>query len=478
MATRLDPDPDTHGIKHSMISFALLLFVICTIQFYFAAAHTWVWPFYVAVMAVAYVIHLWHRKSATISLSKAWLICVGFFFAWTAFQSMPLPVKLLAGLSPNRHAVLMQSASLTGLPVKWGTISYNIEESMAWWILMIVLWGVYLIFRDELTHRRRLTLLITVFFAVAFLQSIYGILQSLIPNMGVLGLPGGHMGYARGTYFNRNHFAGFIEMMFPLCLGYMLSYREWKIGGNRIGNSAKNKKVVGSGGNQLVFLWAVIMIMMLLATLFSQSRAGILGILLGVFVFSLLVRTAHKKVAHRLWFGLAVILGMTLLYGFRIGFEGLIDRFMDIGDGNDRTSFWLDSLPIFKDHPLGIGLMNFKSVFRVYEESTSFIGTVRHTHNDILQLLIETGWPGFIALFGGFLVLIYKKIIQVIHMRPQNDPMHFFLATGALCGLISIGFHSFFDFNLQIPANMVYFVILLAILNVCTEEGDMGRQRE
>ncbi len=477
MTTRLDPDPDTHGIKRCMIPFAILLFVICTIQFYFAAAHAWVWPFYVAVMAVAYVIHLWQRKSATISLSKAWLICVGFFFAWTAFQCMPLPVKLLAVLSPNRHAVLMQSASLTGLPVNWGSICYNMDESMAWWILMIVLGGVYFVFRDELTSRRRLTLLITVFFALAFLQSIYGILQSLIPEMGVLGVQGGHMGFSRGTYFNRNHMAGFIEMMFPLCLGYMLSYKDWQLGGVPLRNGVKNKKMSVPGGNQPIFLWAVIIIMMLVAILFSKSRAGILGILLGLLVFATLIRVAHKKVAHRLWLGLAVILGMTLLYGFRIGFEGLIDRFMDIGEGNPRTAFWIDSLAILKDHPFGIGLMNFKSVFRVYEESTSFIGTVRHTHNDILQLLIETGWPGFIALFGGFVVFIYKKIIQVIHMRPQNDPMHFFLATGALCGLISIGFHSFFDFNLQIPANMVYFVILLAILNVCTEKSNIERPR-
>jgi hypothetical protein len=37
---------------------------------------------------------------------------------------------------------------------------------------------------------------------------------------------------------------------------------------------------------------------------------------------------------------------------------------------------------------------------------------------------------------------------------------------GAFSGLVSISFHSFFDFNLQIPANAVYFVALLAIMKV------------
>jgi hypothetical protein len=40
------------------------------------------------------------------------------------------------------------------------------------------------------------------------------------------------------------------------------------------------------------------------------------------------------------------------------------------------------------------------------------------------------------------------------------------MAIGALSGLVSIAFHSFFDFNLQMPANCVYFVMLLGIVDV------------
>jgi hypothetical protein len=52
-------------------------------------------------------------------------------------------------------------------------------------------------------------------------------------------------------------------------------------------------------------------------------------------------------------------------------------------------------------------------------------------------------------------------------MNPHKDPMRFFLAIGAFSGLMSLAFHSFFDFNLQIPANCVYFVTLMAILCAC-----------
>lgn len=457
-----------------MIHNSILLVVVLTIPLYFAAAHKWVWPFFASAVALAIIAFIWDNRRPKLKLSRGWLFCIAFFFIWSLFQCVPLPLKFLAFLSPNRHAVLMQSTSLTGVPIQWGTISYNCNESMAWWILMIVLWGMYAVFRSNLTVRRQLIVLITMLFVLAGIQSLYGILQILIPQLGVLGVTR-PTSYSSGTYFNRNHFAGFIEMMFPVCLGYILSYLYWQFGSVRIGSGSIKSKMMASGGKQPVFLWIILLIMMFVAIIFSQSRAGILGILFGLFVFSVLIRTTNKKMAYRLWFGLAVLFWITLLYGFRIGFDGLIDRFMNIGEGDSRTDIWMDSLAILKDHPLGIGLMNFKSVFRVYEESTSFIGTVRYTHNDILQLLIETGWPGFISLFGGFVVLIYKQIIRVSHMRPQNDPMYYFLATGSLCGLISIGFHSFFDFNLQIPANMVYFVILLAILNVCTEKSSISR---
>jgi hypothetical protein len=60
-----------------------------------------------------------------------------------------------------------------------------------------------------------------------------------------------------------------------------------------------------------------------------------------------------------------------------------------------------------------------------------------------------------------------KSAYGITHMNSHKDPMPFFLAAGAFSGLISLAFHSFFDFNLQIPANCVYFVTLMAILYAC-----------
>ncbi len=79
-------------------------------------------------------------------------------------------------------------------------------------------------------------------------------------------------------------------------------------------------------------------------------------------------------------------------------------------------------------------------------------------------MLAETGWPGFIALVGGFYLFLGKSILMIRRFGSKMNPERFYITVGALSGLISMAFHSFFDFNLQIPANMLYFVVLMAIV--------------
>jgi O-antigen ligase len=113
-------------------------------------------------------------------------------------------------------------------------------------------------------------------------------------------------------------------------------------------------------------------------------------------------------------------------------------------------------------------LRNYEKVFPVYNVSNLSDKLVDHVHNDYLQFLIEAGWIGFVAVLTGFLIFMGKSAYRIKHMNPHKDPMRFFLAAGAFSGLVSLAFHSFFDFNLQIPANCVYFVTLMAILYSCT----------
>jgi O-antigen ligase len=268
------------------------------------------------------------------------------------------------------------------------------------------------------------------------------------------------MGDARGTFINRNHFAGFIEMVWPLALGFTLAQGGW-------GQGYTLKRILASDRLNRQALLALGIVVLLLALLFSRSRAGIAGASMGFVTFFLFVRQVGKGILRYIWILLGGIIVMLVFYSATIGIGPIADRFLTIGEGDSRLDFWRDSLPIIRDHPLGIGLRNYEKVFPVYNVSMLADKRLEYAHNDYLQLLIETGWIGFAAVLTGFLIFMWKSASRIKHMNPHKDPMRFFLAAGAFSGLVSLSFHSFFDFNLQIPANCLYIVTLMAILYAC-----------
>ncbi len=310
--------------------------------------------------------------------------------------------------------------------------------------------------------QKSLKLLVGIMVGLAIAEAIYGLIQALIPSLGVLWVDyiQAGLGNARGTFINRNHFAGFIEMAWPIALGYTL------VMGFR-GKELNIRTLLASDCLDKQILLALGMVIMLLALLLSRSRAGITGSFIGFLTFILLSRSANKRLPRGLWMISGAIAGLILLYGIKIGFDPIIERFLQINEDNSRLDIWRDSLVMLKDHPFGIGLGNFKNVFPVYNVSAISDTRFLYAHNDYLQLLVEAGVPGFLALASGVFIFLRKSFKKVKQMKSYDDPLRFFLAVGALSGLVSLTFHSFFDFNLQMPANLIYFVTLIAIVYNC-----------
>lgn len=320
----------------------------------------------------------------------------------------------------------------------------------------------FYVLRNFCDSLKNLKLLVGLMVGLAIAEAVYGLIQALIPSLGVLWVDyvKSYMGDARGTYINRNHFAGFIEMVWPLALGFtlVLGYR---------GKKLNLKKLLASDQFNKQIILVLSIVVMLLALLLSRSRAGITGAFIGLFSFILLSRSANKRLPRGIWIMSGSIVGLIFLYGIKIGFDPIIERFLLIGEHDSRLSIWQDSLMIFKDHPLGIGMGNFRNIFPIYNVSNISETKFLYAHNDYIQLLVEAGIPGFLALVSGFFIFLVKSVHRIRKLEPQDDPLRFFLAVGALSGLVSIAFHSFFDFNLHMPANLIYFVTLIAIVHSC-----------
>jgi O-antigen ligase len=456
----------------------ILIFIVVTIPLLFAAVQPWVWSVYSVLIFAAFLLLLWQGQNQRSWIPKRTVIyTLVVFFIVTLIQCLPLHASILSFLSPFRQEVLSTSNKLLNNSPLLSALSYSPLNSVSWWLFLISASMFFLVLRQFCESRKNLKLLVGLMVGLAIAEAIYGLIQALIPTLGVLWVDyiSSGLGNSRGTFINRNHFAGFIEMVWPLALGYTLAM------GFR-GKEVNIRKLLASDQLNKQILLVLGMVVMVLALLLSKSRAGIMGAFIGFLAFIFLLRVSDKKLPMGFWMMSGVMLSLIFLYGFKIGFNPIIERFLSIGEhlgeGDSRLDIWRDSLLIVKDHPLGIGLGNFKKIYPVYNVSMISDKRFFYAHNDYLHLLVEAGIPGFLALVSGFFIFLGKSFYKVKQMKPRHDPLRFFLAVGALSSLVSIAFHSFFDFNLHMPANLIYFVILIAIVYSCAWEKPVrNRQR-
>jgi O-antigen ligase len=272
-----------------------------------------------------------------------------------------------------------------------------------------------------------------------FLISIFGILQHLTFNGKLYWFREMHYGgIPFGPYVNRNHFAGFVELILPLALVPLVLGRVRR----------ERWPVVG--------LFAVVPIG---ALFLSVSRGGIVSFGVEMAVLAL-VMIQRRTMGKQLFAGAAVLL-LSLLMVSWLGVGQLLQRFSSFqsleATAGKRASMRRDTWRIFLHHPIaGTGLGTLQIVYPPYE--SLYDGKiVNHTHNDYLEALAETGILGGLCC-AWFLAVLFKESFK--RLRQLNNS---FAGTLQLSGFVaSTGFlvHSLVDFNLHIPSNALLFLLM------------------
>lgn len=274
--------------------------------------------------------------------------------------------------------------------------------------------------------------------SLGFFVSVFGILQHLTFNGKLYWFRVmRYGGYPFGPYVNRNHFAGFAEILIPVALVPL---------------------VLGKVRRERLFLVGLFAVVPIVALLLSASRGGIVSFAVQlVILFSLLlVRRLHSK--HMLAGGVLVL--CAILAVSWIGVQQVLQRFsnyqtMDVSMGK-RASMRHDTWRIFLDHPvLGTGLGTLQMVFPPYESSYD-AKIVNHTHNDYLEALAETGVPGALCCLW-FLAVLFIDSIK--GLKELGSSFGAVLNLSGLVGCCGILVHSLVDFNLHIPANALLFFV-------------------
>jgi len=152
------------------------------------------------------------------------------------------------------------------------------------------------------------------------------------------------------------------------------------------------------------------------------------------------------------------------IVALNVGIGSVIERFaLDDLLHEGRPIVWGKVVEIIGDYPLfGTGLGTFASIYPAYDESGKSV-RYSHAHNDYLEYLSELGVVGLILLLGG---LVFIVVSSFLIWRVRRHPEVKGLALGGIVAVVAILIHSITDFNLHIPANMVLFTVILALILV------------
>ena len=242
-----------------------------------------------------------------------------------------------------------------------------------------------------------------------------------------------------GPYVNRNHFAGFAELVFPFALVPLA-----------LGRVRRERRAV-------VALFAV---MPIVALFLSASRGGIVSFCVQLALLAYLLLLRRRGLGKHLLGAAAVLLAALLMVTW-LGVGQILRRFssfqsLEVTEGK-RAAMRRGAWHMFLDHPVaGTGLGTFQIVYPYYE--TLYDGKiVNHAHNDYLEALAETGVLGGLCYAWFLVALVIKSLSRV----REND--FSFVGALQLSGIVACaGFlvHALVDFNFHIPSNLWLFLLM------------------
>ena len=379
-----------------------------------------------------------------------------------AFQMLPLPDAVVRILSPRTAALRAEYVPVsarTGM----GTLSllpgYTLAASLE--LLAYILIGVLVV--RTVTHRKQIRRIMVTLVGVGVFEALYGLFELYRSHPRLLFYAKEHnLDSATGTFVNRNHYAGYLEMMIPLALGLIVSRLDL-FGEPGTPFRTRFARFLNRGLGLNLFL-GIGLVVMAAALFLSNSRSGFVILL---FSFGLmLVLTAQyfgHVLVHQAWVRrvIGVAAAAVLGFGLYVGLETMIGRFaLDKLLQDGRPRYWGGVMTMIGQFPLfGVGFGAFGGVYQAYD-TTGMEYALVHAHNDYLEFLSELGVLGF-GLLAFLVGLVLFKTFRMWMTRRHPELKG--LALGGLASAAAILTHSMTDFNLQIPANALTFSVILAL---------------
>jgi len=362
----------------------------------------------------------WTNGRTMRGLPAAWLTFAAVLTLMVLLQVLPMePLARAFGAYPE---ALWQGELRPG---QW---SPNPNAGLrAWATFMALLVIAWTAARLRTEHRGLLWLVIA---GSALFQATYGLMMHAAGSETVLGLwPRNNPDYVHGSFSNRNLYAGYLALTWPLAVAIW-----WRHSTPGIRKLPFELRVAGS-----VISGAIIGAALLGSASRLGSAAGLGGMLVALVLWTRyrshlskaaiwpIYLTAFAALIAATWYGLTPLaerLAVTSVEEGRFEVYGLMLTQLE-------PRWWLT----------GVGLGGFEAVFRQVQPA-DMGGWYDYAHNDVLQWLLEMG-------LVGLLLLLAVAVALVRNARLERETIPIYAGLAALM-LVALG-----DFSWHIPATQV-----------------------
>jgi O-antigen ligase len=478
------------------VAFTIFLFVLVVSVLLFGAVHTYAYTMVFFGILIAGILLL--KKNITkdlrsgvfqYSFLKTSLNPLFFLlFGYLIFQTVPVPDFIIKFVSPEAWVVGKMSLPASSITVSdnqlnnWFAPSpyfYPIRQSIIQWT---VYWLMFLGLVQVMDSRKKIELAVSVIIITGCFEALYGLFQA-------------YSGYEHiwwfikissrravsGTYINRNHFAGLMELTLLLAAAQAAAIlakrgKTKSISGLRTTLRSKISIYLSREQrfNQKIFFLFTGAVMGT-GLFLSTSRGGIIAAAVALLCMSLMfiVRKNHRRKG----FVVLLLFLVVAVYAANIGVDRTVRRFEYISPAFEKRTIKVKkTIDIFQDYRLmGFGVGNFQYAFPKYQAAQDKKLFIRHAHNDWVQFMGEAGTIGLLLLLGGIFYYVFR--IMTFWKR-RNDSFAICLVTAPLSAMVAMAIHSYSDFNLHIPANFMMLTAVVAIGHAALHlEGRLNAER-
>lgn len=457
--------------------YRLFLFTLIFAPLSFGARAEWSFLIVATCTFSGYLLFLSYcrKQQQNVWYQTPGLLPLMLFLCWIMIQIIPLPIFLVETISPATVKLHQETIGIVE-PVEWLSLSMNKRSTLLEFFRYTTYAVFYILTVQLLIRKDYLKKTVQYIVVLSSGMAVLAILQYFLSADRIYWFRSVQENATPfGPYIYHNHYAGFMEMVFPLSLVLFIHTRPIVLYGSFRRRAFEFLNNPMTNTHLLIGLSTIIIGV---SIFLSYSRGGIISLCISLcFLAGMLAFQNRKKENYFLFPAIIILILFTVGW---FGWDFIFERFEKIrnADGlihDARLLLWADIMGMIKDFPItGTGFGTFIDMYPGYRSVPENL-IFEHAHNDYLELFTNGGLIGEGLIFW-FMASIFRKTISGFRIR--RDSYSIILSIGCMTGILSILLHSVTDFNLQNGANGLYFFFLFGLLVSATHTRLRSRNEQ